>query len=156
MRLIALGIVLLLLGSAPHDATLPQGAELYDFHCAVCHGATGLGYAEARTAFPGDYQYCERCHNPRNPPRLQVFQMDDGMAFSLGNPPPLSLPENLQGFSNAAALRHYIQQTMPRYQPGRLSDSESLDITAYVLHLRGAKHQVLTEANAAETPVTPQ
>jgi mono/diheme cytochrome c family protein len=51
-----------LVAGAP-DAVL-RGAATYDWNCAVCHGDTGLGYAEARLSFPADHRTCTRCHRP--------------------------------------------------------------------------------------------
>jgi hypothetical protein len=45
---------------------------------------------------------------------------------------------------------------MPRYEPGRLTLEESLDITAFLLHLRGVRlEENLTEASATTISVTP-
>lgn len=118
-------------------AQLERGAELYAFNCAVCHGDTGLGFAEARRAFPADHQRCEFCHKPGNPRQMSLEQMTPHNAFSLGEAPALTGKNSLQAFPNALSLYSYIQATMPRYAPARHSAEDYLDMTAYILDLRG-------------------
>lgn len=124
-----------------------RGAELYDWNCAVCHGDTALGFAEAREAFPEDHRRCQRCHKPNNPARMSLEAMSPHNAFSVGDPPALRGEGTLQAFPHALALYSYIRATMPRYEPGRLNDSEYWDITAFLLELSG--HSTLDEAGAA-------
>ena len=116
---------------------LVSGAEHYAFHCAVCHGESGLGLSEARLAFPEDHRYCEGCHRPHNPRRMTLEQMTPHFAFSLGDPPALVGEEALSPFPNALALFHYLRAAMPRHEPGHLDDEAYLAITAYLLHLNG-------------------
>ena len=125
--------------AAAHTAAAAaRAAAVYAFSCAVCHGATGLGYAEAVTAFPDDYRDCRRCHHPQNAPQMPGSEiMGSVMAFSLGDPPPLAEPERLLRFGTAAGLLHYVRATMPRWAPGRLDDEAYLDVTAHLLRMVG-------------------
>lgn len=118
------------------------GAELYAWNCAVCHGATGGGLAEAKLAFPEDERRCIRCHRPSNrivQPLDQPF-IDNDM-FSIGEPPPLhgtgEVPVTLASAADPAAIFRYVRATMPRYDPGRLTDAEYRALTAFLLDMNG-------------------
>ncbi len=132
-------------------AQLERGAELYAWSCAVCHGEGGRGFGEARRAFPDDHQGCEWCHKPSNPRQMTLEQMTPHNAFSLGEAPALVGAESLTAFPNALSLYSYIQATMPRYEPARHSSEEYLDITAYVLKLRGILPDDLLTPDTATT-----
>jgi mono/diheme cytochrome c family protein len=136
-------------------AQLAEGQALYAFNCAVCHGAQGLGLAEARLAFPADHQNCEWCHKPHNPRQMTLEQMTPHNAFSVGKAPPLSGAGTLGAFPNALALYSYSRATMPRFEPARHSDEEYLAMTAYILSLRGELNDVLTFEALADTPLSP-
>jgi mono/diheme cytochrome c family protein len=127
---------------APAGAAAGQaarGAAIYAFSCAVCHGATGGGFAEAVAAFPADYRDCAACHQPTNAPQMPGSQVGlSTMAFSLGDPPPLAEPGRLPRFGTAGALHRYVRATMPRWAPGSLDDEAYLDVTAHLLRMVGA------------------
>lgn len=115
-----------------------RGAAAYEFSCATCHGRTGQGFAEAVSAFPEDHRYCIRCHGPLNPPQMNPSQIQlSQMAFSLGEPPPLDDRERIARFGTALALYHYVRAAMPRWDPGRLSDDEYLDVTVHLVRMVG-------------------
>jgi mono/diheme cytochrome c family protein len=119
-------------------AQLARGAEAYAFSCTTCHGATGLGFEEARAAFPADHYDCSRCHGPLNPPQMTPRQIADTQTvFSLGHPPALADAAALARFGTAAGLFAYVRATMPRWYPGYLDDEGYLDVTAFVLDLAG-------------------
>lgn len=116
-----------------------RGAAIYSFSCAVCHGGTGQGFAEAVAAFPADYQDCARCHQPTNAPQMPGSQVGLAtMAFSLGDPPALAEPGRLARFATAGALLHYLRATMPRWAPGSLEDAAYLDVASHLLRMVGA------------------
>jgi mono/diheme cytochrome c family protein len=109
-----------------------HGAEVYDLVCSNCHGNTGLGIEEGRAEFLPEHQRCEKCHRPNNAAKLVDVEISDRNSFNIGNPPAL---HNLAKFGSVAGLKAYLQAAMPRYEPGRLSDEEYLDITAFLLAL---------------------
>lgn len=115
-----------------------RGAAVYAFSCAVCHGATGQGFAEAIAAFPATHRDCAACHQPTNAPQMPGSQVGLAtMAFSLGDPPALAEPGRLVRFGTAGALFHYLRATMPRWAPGSLADDAYLDLTAHLLRMTG-------------------
>ena len=126
-----------------------RGAELYDWNCAVCHGDTALGYAEAKLAFPEDHRHCTYCHKTNNPKIMATMPITPKNSFAIGDPPALRGDGTLQTFPNAAALHAYIRATMPRYEPGRLSDDEYWAITAFLLSLHGTAPDDTLDANSA-------
>jgi len=139
-------------GAADAAAAAARAAASYAFSCAVCHGATGRGFAEAVMAFPDDYRDCARCHHPQNAPQMPGSEiMGSVMAFSLGDPPTLADPERLARFGTAAGLLGYVRATMPRWSPGRLDDEAYLDVTAHLLRMVGwlGDDESLTEARLA-------
>ena len=115
-------------------AAVVRGAESYELHCSVCHGDTGLGYQEAKLAFPADHRACTHCHRPDN---VREMSWDEINArghdlFDVGDPPALRGPGTLVAFADDAVLLAYTRATMPRYQPGRLSDTEYADLVAFM------------------------
>lgn len=110
------------------DAELiEQGRELYT-HCMTCHGATGLGLEEARLHFPESHRNCQRCHRPHHPPT----STDPAMIFDIGPAGPLRGLATSGRFPSPEVLFIYNRATMPRWEPGRLTDEEYRAITAYI------------------------
>lgn len=122
-----------------HTSLSATGAALFAERCAVCHGATGGGLAEAKEAFPVDHRRCERCHRPGNGPTMSLAQMEARQhdLFSIGEPPELTGPTALAAHASAPALRAYLETAMPRFRPGILSDEEYDALTAFLLQLNG-------------------
>ncbi len=125
-----------------------RGAEVYDLVCSNCHGDTGLGIEEGRAEFLPEHQRCERCHRPNNATKIVDVEISDRNSFNIGEPPAL---HDLAKFGSAAGLNAYLRAAMPRYEPGRLSDEEYLDITAFLLALNKKlpKNTALTTENLA-------
>lgn len=141
-------------------AVAQRGAELYALNCAVCHGATGGGLAEAKLAFPEDHRDCTRCHRPSNrivQPLSEPF-VDNDM-FAVGDPPALhdleaaassatgldprsAVAGRLSATAAPTALLVYVAATMPRYDPGRLTADEYAAITAHLLVLNGRVDEI--------------
>lgn len=136
------------------DEEVRVGAALYDRNCAVCHGDTGLGLAEAKLAFPTDHRTCSRCHRPGNPAQMSFEEMmlRQQDLFDLGAPPALRGPNALRAFADPIGLWAYTDATMPRYQPGRL---EATEVRAIVGFLWRANGRDAAAARAALEGVAP-
>lgn len=130
------------------------GATLYDLNCAVCHGDTGLGYAEAKLAFPADHRTCTRCHRPGNPVTMSFETMMERQhdLFDVGAAPALRGDGALAAFTDPVALWAYTGATMPRYQPGRLTDVEVRAIVTFLWHANGRDATAAAAALAAVAP----
>lgn len=123
-------------------AALQAAAEVYALNCAVCHGATGGGLAEARVAFPPDHRNCQRCHKQGNPVVMPLNQpIKDNDMFPIGDPPALYATDSRQvamaGLATPDTLFTYVRATMPRYHPGKLTDSQYWLLTAHLLNMNG-------------------
>ncbi len=138
------------------SAQVLRGADLYFANCSVCHGDTALGLNEAKTTFPAEDRNCTRCHRPGNSKTVNWTNIQDNNMFDIGNPVALRGDGALANFPDAATLYAYTRATMPRYQPGFLTDAEYMDITAFLAHINGAlpENLVLDEQNAATVPLT--
>jgi len=81
-----------------------------------------------------------KCHAPNHPP--QGFEIPYEM-------PPVLGKGTLGGISDAKQLHQLISKTMPWWNPGSLSEEEALNLTAYLMYVRGElpKGITLTEAN---------
>ena len=121
----------------PAENALASGASLFRWHCAVCHGASGAGLAEARELFPPGDRQCTRCHKEGNPVIMPLDQMiGDTMMFPIGTPSVLSSahdPASLGAFPTGEVLYAYIRATMPRYHPNSLTENEYRQITYFLL-----------------------
>jgi cytochrome c len=135
---------------AGYGEQVRHGAEVYDLVCSNCHGNTGRGIEEGRAEFLPEHQRCERCHRPFNASTLANVEISEKNSFNIGNPPALHL-EGLSKFGNAAGLHAYIKAAMPRYEPGKLTEQEALDITAFLLALNNVlpRDIVLTNENGS-------
>lgn len=135
------------LAAAPLPAEASQvdlGAEVYRQICLACHGDWGQGLtAEWREEW-GEDSNCwqSRCHAPNHPP--QGFQLPETVPAVLG-------PGSMSRFNTAAELRQSIASTMPWWNPGSLSDEQSWQVSAYLMHARQelGKEVTLDRGNAA-------
>lgn len=116
-----------------------MGAEVYAANCSVCHGATGRGLVEAKTAFPPDHRDCSRCHKRGNPPTMTLREIETRQhdLFDIGVPPPLKGEGAMAAYAPPEALRAYIAAAMPRYRPGSLTEMEYEAVTEFLLELNG-------------------
>jgi cytochrome c len=114
------------------------GAEVYYQVCMACHGDRGQGLTdEWRAAWaPGD-QNCwqAKCHAANHPP--QGFEL-------VRYVPPLVGKGVLTRFQNAAILQAYISSQMPWESPGRLTEEEYWQVTAFLLRANGLKQAQLS------------
>ena len=108
-------------------ALIEQGRELYT-HCMTYHGTTGLGLDEARLHFPESHRNCERCHRPHHSPT----NTDPAQIFAVGPAGSLRDLAASGRFQTPEQLFIYNRATMPRWEPGRLTDEEYWAITAYI------------------------
>lgn len=134
------------------------GAHTYHLVCEACHGASGGGLAEGRLSFPPSHQYCERCHHRYNSALWDQTRITDFNSFDLGHPPALRGPGSLDELSNGEDLYRYIHTNMPRYRPGSLGRAEALDVTAFLLALRGDMPATasVSAAGTADVALRPQ
>jgi hypothetical protein len=139
---------------ADADTEVRVGAELYDRNCAVCHGDTGLGLDEARLSFPADHRRCTRCHRPGNPAQMTFAQMIEREhdLFDIGRPPSLRGPAALAGFADPVSLWAYTGATMPRYQPGRLTATETRAVVTFLWHANGRDASAALDALVTVAP----
>ncbi len=114
------------------------GSQTFHIVCATCHGPTGKGFSEARLAFIPDHRACERCHRPANPARWSDTQITARNSFSLGQPPAVRGTDLLQEYPTPSSLFRYLKRAMPRYDPGKFSDEQYVQLTAFLLALNGA------------------
>ncbi|WP_374567996.1 cytochrome c [Ideonella sp.] len=104
--------------SADHsadDALLPQGAKLYDKHCASCHGDQGQGASGAYPPLAGNRMVT--MNDPTNLVRVVV-----GGGFpptTAGNPSPYGMPPfgPLLGNDDIAAVISHIRNAWGHHAP---------------------------------------
>jgi cytochrome c5 len=108
-----------------------QGAQVYYLVCMACHGDRGQGLTdEWRGALgPGDMNCWQaHCHASNHP--VEGFKLPKYI-------PPVISPTALSGFGNALILHDYIEASMPWQAPGRLTDEEYWQLTAYLIRENG-------------------
>jgi mono/diheme cytochrome c family protein len=125
------------------------GADLYWRICMACHGNKGQGLTDEWREQWGPLEmncWQSRCHASNHPP--------DGFVFPRSIPAVFG-PDTLIRFKTAEDLYLYIEETMPWWNPGSLSEEEAWNLTAYMLKARGALPDgiILDETNAAVFPV---
>lgn len=111
----------------PNPTMADKGAIPYWGICLSCHGDKGQGLTdEWRAAGFGEDMNCwkSKCHAPNHPTPGFVFPRIV---------PAIVGPNTLQRFTTALELKNYIKTSMPRWDPGSLSDEDSWNITAYLL-----------------------
>lgn len=134
----------------PTNPTMAEnGAIPYWSICLSCHGDKGQGLTdEWREAGFGEDMNCwkSKCHAFNHP--------TPGFNFPRQVPPVIGI-NTLQRFTTAQELNTYIQTKMPWWDPGSLSESDSWNLTAYLLRENGvlSKTSQLDINNAGVTPV---
>jgi len=116
---------------------LEAGSLKYWGVCMACHGDKGQGLTdEWRDAFGTEDRNCwqSECHGPDHPPQGFLIPKDR-LA------PSVAGTGSLGRFQNAQELHDYILASMPWWDPGQLTDTETWEVTAYILHM----HKVLPE-----------
>jgi len=105
------------------------GAQDYYQICMACHGDRGQGLTDEWREAWGDDSYCweSKCHAANHPP--QGFALPHTIGPVLGAGSLLAYPTALDLFQK-------IRETMPWWNPGSLTDEQSLQLTAYLLRER--------------------
>ena len=85
------------------------------------------GAFTAKQALLGQHVYSEKC------------SMCHGVALEGRDAPALAGMAFMQKFGSAERLHGYLSTTMPPFAPGRLSEHDYLDITAYILSVNGVR-----------------
>lgn len=116
----------------PTDPTQADlGAEVYYQNCMSCHGDRGQGLTdEWRSAWSEGDQNCwqAKCHGASHPPS----------GFELVRYVPPVIGEGLLArFQNADRLHGYISARMPWENPGRLTEDEYWQVTAFLIRANG-------------------
>jgi cytochrome c len=132
-----------ILVDVPSNASQVQyGAEVYRLVCQDCHGDRGQGLTAEwwQTWAPAD-QNCwqAKCHSESHPP--------DG--FVLPVAPPVVGRAVLNHFATANDLYELIQNEMPWYRPGSLTERDAWSVTAYVLKMNQIDPGPVLDAAAA-------
>jgi quinol-cytochrome oxidoreductase complex cytochrome b subunit len=118
--------------------------------CQDCHGDQGQGLtAEWRAAFAPEMQDCwaAGCHGQDHP--TNSFLLPEAGA------PALAGPGALPQFATAFELGTYIQDNMPLFPTGSLTEDQAWELTAYLLFLNQAGDPSLSlqGTNSAAVPV---
>ena len=126
------------------------GAQIYWGMCQDCHGDQGQGLtAEWRSAFAPAYQNCwaAGCHGEDAPA--------DSFTILEAGAPALAGPGALPQFSTALDLGKYIQENMPIFPIGSITEDQSWELTAYLLHLNqvGDPSLALSATNSGAIPI---
>jgi mono/diheme cytochrome c family protein len=119
----------LLINLPPNATQLERGEEVYRLVCKACHGDKGQGLTdEWRSTWAPEDQNCwkSKCHAANHPP--DGFSMPPTVPAVVGT-------RAMARFYTGLDLQKYIAQYMPWYSPGRLSEEQSWQVTAYVLRL---------------------
>jgi quinol-cytochrome oxidoreductase complex cytochrome b subunit/mono/diheme cytochrome c family protein len=131
-------------------AQADNGAQTYWGMCMDCHGDYGQGLTdEWRDSFGPDERDCWQsgCHGPDFPENS--FEIpSDGV-------PGVAGPGKLARFSNTFELQNFVQENMPLFPPGSLTEEEAWSVTAYLLRLHdtGVSTITLDQNNGSAIPV---
>ena len=122
-----------------------QGAQVYFYNCMMCHGDRGQGLTQewlAALGPPDNNCWSSKCHDANRP--------DYGLKLPK-QIPGVIVPGVLTQFGTASNLHDFIKRKMPWQEPGRLSDEEYWQLTAYLMRANGFEpgKQPLDEAVAA-------
>jgi len=110
-----------------NPSSAEMGEFLYYFHCMPCHGDLGQGLTdEFRGIWVEDHQNCwaKGCHTGR--------PNDEGFPIPTYVPQIISEQDALLRFASFESLKTYLFETHPPQYPGKLTDEEYQDLTAYM------------------------
>ncbi len=96
----------------------------------ACHGDRGQGLTDEWREAWGEDSYCWRskCHAANHPPQGFDLPRTIGPVLGMGS---------LLAYPTALDLFQKIRDTMPWWNPGSLTEMQSLELTAYLLRQRG-------------------
>jgi len=120
----------IILDLPPDASQLEIGAEVYRLVCKACHGDRGQGLTDDwRAQWAPEDQNCwqSKCHAANHPP--------DG--FSMPVAPAVVGSVAMSRFYTAYDLYKFISTSMPWQAPGRLSEEQDWQVTAYILQMNG-------------------
>ena len=127
---------------------LDEGLLIFWGVCMACHGDNGQGLTDAWRESFGEDRDCwtSKCHASNHPP--QGFEFPRIVPSLVGK-------GTLLRFVNAQQLYKYNLAKMPWWNPGSLTETKALAVTAYLLKMNGRLPEglTLTAANAAFIPV---
>ena len=134
-----------------------NGANTFQVYCMPCHGDLGQGLTDEfrNRQYPPEDVNCWKsgCHGAR--------PYDNGFTLPI-TIPRLIGPGALSKFQTAQTLYGFIKGAMPFNAPGSLTDTQYLNLTAYLLEEnqllpKGTRLDVntLTAVNLAGAPATP-
>lgn len=131
-------------------AQADNGAQIYWGMCMSCHGDHAQGLTEEwRESFGTRESNCWQsgCHGS-DAPKSSFVIPETGV-------PALAGEGKLSRFTNAFELFTYIQQNMPYFRTGGLSNEDTWALTAYLLRSndRSAEGITLNETNGSAIPV---
>jgi len=111
---------------------LKEGSLIYWGVCMACHGDRGQGLTEEwKGAFGKEDQNCWNvgCHGYDHPPQGFFIPKDKAM-------PAVAGMGSLTRFQNAQELHDFILANMPWWDPGKLTDEKTWQVTSYILSLK--------------------
>jgi len=108
-----------------------EGAQVYYLVCMACHGDKGQGLTEEwrNVLDPADRNcWQSKCHAANHPP--------EGFVLPKYVPPAVG-PGLLSEYGTALNLHDFLKARMPWQAPGRLSEEEYWQLTAFLIRQNG-------------------
>ena len=112
-------------------AQADEGAQVYYLVCMACHGDKGQGLTEEwRNVLSPEDRNCwqSKCHAANHPP--EGFKMPETV-------PPVVGPGLIREYGTALNLHDFLKSRMPWQAPGRLSEEEYWQLTAFLIRQNG-------------------
>ena len=112
-----------------NPTTADLGRQVYYLNCMPCHGDVGQGLTdEWRAVWVEDHQNCwaKGCHGGR--------QQDEGFPLPQTIPAVIGLAANMTQHATFAELESYLHETHPPQRPGKLTQQEYEQVTAFLWH----------------------
>ncbi len=128
-----------------------HGSHVYWQICMACHGDQGQGLTdEWREAWGPEDMNCwqSKCHAANHPP--QGFQLPRTV-------PPVVGSGALANIPNGQVLFTVVEESMPWWNPGSLTEAQAWEASAYLMKANRAlpENVTLSALNAASIPLHP-